>query len=540
MKLRLSNHLLVFGLICLAPVVLAVLVLGYDRALEERRRVEEQTVTLVKDFQGDIDVAVANLTNVLQALATSPSIESKDWTTFHRQSEIVAREVDAVIVLRDLDGRHLVNTLFADRPPQDLMTIDPKLKRADAKAIETGRPVLSDLYTGATKGTPYLAVVVPLIRDGHAAMLLTAAITTERITSKLVLGKLADKGWLAAVIGSDLRLVARTRDPKTYVGTMASPEMARVLSSAPSGILQSRTLDGVDVFTAFQRTDLGWWVVVSVPLVVLHEPVRALVILMLSIASAVLAATLIAAWTYGRVLGREVSTLSRNARAMGQDAPLQPYSQHIIEVAEAQQALFDAQSKVDALIAELNHRVKNTLTVIKVLASRSVGSRRDRDAVSSRISALTIAHEALTETRWRGADLGRLAQTIARSCDAAIACTGPAVRLEPKAAVALAQIVQELLSNARQHGALRERSGRIDLTWSVTDGMLQITWAERSPLRPQGPDHAAGFGLQVVELCVVRQLGGEVNIHAKPEGWTVDMAIPMRGDLGAMAELTTL
>jgi two-component sensor histidine kinase len=537
MQLRLSNHLIVFALICLAPVILAVLVVGYDVAAIERQRLEDRTVALVRDFQGDLDGEARTLTNVLEALATSASIDHQDWEGFQQQASVIAARIGAAIVLRTLDGKHLVNTLVPDLSTRDITTADPELRRADAKAIASRAPALSNLCRGATSQGLYVAFVAPVLRGGEPVYLLSIAITTDRIAKLLDLGKLSEDGWLASVIGSDTRLVARTRDPETFVGTPVSAEIKRVLAGSEIGVLQSRTLDGIDVFTAYKRTQMGWWVLVSVPLQVLHAPVRALVIVMLFIAGSVLAVAVIAAWTYGRLLGREVSTLSRNALAMGQNATLQPYSHHIVEVADAQQALFDAQRRVEDLIAELNHRVKNTLTVIKVLANRSVGSRRDRDAVSARISALTIAHEALTETHWQGADLAKLAQAIARGSDFAIFCAGPTLILESKATVALAQVLQELLSNARQHGALRERSGVVQLIWIVKQDVLHLEWQERSPLRPQSPDHAAGFGLKVVELCVVRQLGGILDVQMQPHGWTVVMCFPMSGELGTMARL---
>jgi two-component sensor histidine kinase len=537
MKLRLSNHLIVFGLICLAPAVIAGIVVGYRLATAERVRLERQTVSLVEDYQRDIDADIRSLVGTLEALATARTLDAQDWAAFREQAGVVAEKAGALILLRDLEGRHLVNTTFAGAAPPPTVTTDPVVLRADRQAIDTGQPVLSDLFRGTRSGRPYVAVIVPVIRQGKTVYLLSVAITNERITESLRLGQLSSSGWLAAVVGSDRRVIARTRDIDTFVGNAAAGNLVEAMKTETSGTLTSRTLDGIDVFTAFQRTRMGWTVIVNAPLDELHRPLRTLVLVLVSIVGIVLLVTLIAAWTYGSMLGREVSTLLRNARAMGQDAPLQPYGQHIEEVAEVQQALFDAQAKVEQLIAELNHRVKNTLTVIKVLASRSVGNRRDRDAVVARISALTIAHEALTETLWRGADLGKLARSIARTVDVAVVASGPAVRLTPKAAVAVAQVLQELLSNACQHGALRERSGRVDLVWSAEDDQLSVVWTERAPLKPQAPDHAAGFGLKVIELCVVRQLGGQLSIDTSPQGWSVSFTFPMDGELGQMAQL---
>ena len=541
MKLRLSlrNHLLIFGLICLMPVLVATALLAVERAATEHQRMEDRARGLASEFQRDIDSEIAGRLNMLRALSASPAIDAQDFRSFEQQLGEVARALDVVIVLRAPKGLHLASSITpvgaGEHAPT---TIDPILLNADREAIETRQPALSDLYRGVTDGRNFVAIVYPIVRNDQVAYLLTLAMSPEFVGKKLTLGASAQQGWLAAVLGKDMRLIARTREPQTFVGRPATGDIREAVMMASDGTVRTRTLDNVDVFTAFRHTALGWTVVVSVPEVILDEPVRHLILILIGLAVFVLLVTLLCAFVYGRKLGREVATLSRNARAMGTNAPLLPYTQHIEEVAAAQQALFDAQSQVSLLIAELNHRVKNTLTVIKVIAGRSVGNRRDRDEVAGRISALTLAHEALSETQWRGADLHKLVTAVARSFDVVIGCEGPAITLMPKAAVAMAQVVQELVSNARQHGALRERSGRVDLVWHVEGEDLHLDWIEHSPLKPQPPSHAAGFGLQVVDLCIARQLGGSIHIETQPDGWRIELVFPMDGELGSAAVLT--
>lgn len=66
------------------------------------------------------------------------------------------------------------------------------------------------------------------------------------------------------------------------------------------------------------------------------------------------------------------------------------------------------------LLAELSHRVKNTLAVVQSIAHqtmRSGGSSEDFiRSLDGRLSALGSAHDLLVETEWQGADLGALAR----------------------------------------------------------------------------------------------------------------------------------
>jgi len=73
-----------------------------------------------------------------------------------------------------------------------------------------------------------------------------------------------------------------------------------------------------------------------------------------------------------------------------------------------------AEERQRLLTAELNHRVKNTLAVVQSLAARSLTEGRQlaeaREVFSRRLSALAAAHDLLTRSEWRGADLKTLAE----------------------------------------------------------------------------------------------------------------------------------
>ena len=56
-------------------------------------------------------------------------------------------------------------------------------------------------------------------------------------------------------------------------------------------------------------------------------------------------------------------------------------------------------------MAELDHRVKNTLAVVHSLAARSLTAGAERQALLGRLQALTNAHEPLSLGKWRAVDL---------------------------------------------------------------------------------------------------------------------------------------
>jgi two-component sensor histidine kinase len=164
--------------------------------------------------------------------------------------------------------------------------------------------------------------------------------------------------------------------------------------------------------------------------------------------------------------------------------------------------------------------VKNTLAVVQAMASQtfraeigdpSKAVRKYQD----RIASLAVAHDVLTENNWGPIRLGALVDGILERSDRAspmIAAQGPDVRLSPRQAVVVALGLNELLENARSHGALRQPSGKVAITWSrdAEDG-FSFSWREAGGVGKEIPGHE-GFG-----TSFLRSLGDEFDGTARLE-----------------------
>src|SRR5262249_24725617 len=75
-----------------------------------------------------------------------------------------------------------------------------------------------------------------------------------------------------------------------------------------------------------------------------------------------------------------------------------------------------SQADRELLIKELNHRVKNILTMVQALVAstlRSAASIPDaKKTIDERIIALGCAHDVLTEEHWESADLRQLVLSV--------------------------------------------------------------------------------------------------------------------------------
>ena len=192
-----------------------------------------------------------------------------------------------------------------------------------------------------------------------------------------------------------------------------------------------------------------------------------------------------------------------------------------------------AQESQAILIAELNHRVKNILALIRSLVRQSRQNAVTMEGFAGdlehRIRALALAHDQLTQTGWHRAPLRRLLEAEARAWTSSadrVALVGPGVTLDSRAYQALALVFHEMMTNAAKYGALSRSSGRLDVTWSRDPGGdLRIEWRELGG-PPVMPPQRRGFGSVIVEQTVPFELRGEARIQYLTQGVHGTFLIP--------------
>ncbi|WP_296598297.1 HWE histidine kinase domain-containing protein [Phenylobacterium sp.] len=182
------------------------------------------------------------------------------------------------------------------------------------------------------------------------------------------------------------------------------------------------------------------------------------------------------------------------------------------------------------LINELNHRVKNTLATVQSIAAQTLRGASAplgaRDALASRIVALSKAHDVLTSEQWSGANLDEIALQAMQPFrlglgEERIVVEGPRVRVPPKTAIAVALALHELATNAVKYGALSNADGHVTFRWEVGKGRaaqkLTAVWREADG-PPVTPPTRAGFGTRLIERGLASDLNGEVAIAYPRDG----------------------
>lgn len=185
---------------------------------------------------------------------------------------------------------------------------------------------------------------------------------------------------------------------------------------------------------------------------------------------------------------------------------------------------------------ELNHRVKNIITLVKSIAVQTGAHAQSvsdySTSLEGRLRALAFAHDqSLSSTV--GGDLETLVEAEAGlhryGPDAErVSASGPKVRLNDRAFGVLALTVHELMTNAAKYGALSTPTGRLEITWSLTDtGDCEVMWIE-SDGPEVAPPTRQGFGSKLVQTTIVYDLGGRADVDYDPKGIKARLLVPAK------------
>ncbi|CAO3425202.1 hypothetical protein [Azospirillum doebereinerae] len=183
-----------------------------------------------------------------------------------------------------------------------------------------------------------------------------------------------------------------------------------------------------------------------------------------------------------------------------------------------------AEERRKLLIDELNHRVKNTLATVQSIAAQTLRSTPSPEvfsrAFTDRLVALSRAHDLLNLESWQGASLREVIAAALFLHDPSRAhLRGEAVRVSPRAALALSMVVHELASNAAKYGALSVPDGRLDVVWRLVDGTsaLDLSWKEQGGPGVVEPARR-GFGSRLIERSLTHELGGTAKLFFEQDG----------------------
>ena len=173
------------------------------------------------------------------------------------------------------------------------------------------------------------------------------------------------------------------------------------------------------------------------------------------------------------------------------------------------------------LLAELNHRAKNILAVVRGMAHLSFGSSTDveqaQKAFDSRLDSIAKANDILHAQSGGAALLGEIVDEALNGCGVGVdraTRDGPELCIDSSTSILVSLAVHELCTNAFKYGALSTSEGSVAIRWQVDpqdSSRLDFEWVEQGGPPVQAPDRQ-GFGMRILKRGMEMESGGQAEI----------------------------
>ncbi|MGL4314889.1 MAG: sensor histidine kinase, partial [Sphingomonas sp.] len=233
-------------------------------------------------------------------------------------------------------------------------------------------------------------------------------------------------------------------------------------------------------------------------------------------------------------------------------APVRDVNGRIIEWLGTSTDIHDLrqlQERQQLLVAELQHRVRNILTVVRSVFARTVETGRSIEEIADhfkgRLDAMARTQAVVTQTASGTVDLENLIRdellSVGITDGVRLSISGPDLPLPASVAESIGLAIHELTTNAVKYGALRESGGQVDIHWEINlveQGQRRLTliWREQGvPAVGMKPAHH-GFGRELIERALPYRLGAETQLEFRGGGVRCSISLLLPDD-GQVAQI---
>jgi two-component sensor histidine kinase len=180
------------------------------------------------------------------------------------------------------------------------------------------------------------------------------------------------------------------------------------------------------------------------------------------------------------------------------------YRSIVMQQRQISRRLLEEESYRKLVVEELQHRLKNKSSTIHAVLHQVLENEPQVWAsIDNRIRALSATDDLIARVDGTGCDIkDLLLSELGPYGHVRFNLNGEPLFLPAKLAVSLALIFHELATNAGKYGAFSSARGLLQVSWTLSEDRLNLTWDET-----EGPAveniGAAGFGTKLLRSALL-------------------------------------
>jgi PAS domain S-box-containing protein len=205
------------------------------------------------------------------------------------------------------------------------------------------------------------------------------------------------------------------------------------------------------------------------------------------------------------------------------------------------QEMKELQERQKVMVAELQHRTRNLIAVIRAISQQTMSLTGPTEAFqeefSHRLEALARVQGLLSRSDEEPITIESLVRmeldALGAIDDGRIVVRGPRVSLRNSIVQTFAFGLHELATNARKYGALSQNGGRLAVTWELSqtdDGSWRVAlkWVETGAGMPDDASpQRHGYGRELIERALPYSLNAKTSYELRPEGVYCTIDLPL-------------
>ncbi|HEX2147774.1 MAG TPA: HWE histidine kinase domain-containing protein [Pseudorhizobium sp.] len=546
-RMSVTSRLLLLTLLALVP---ALLVLTYNLFSARQSAYREiHSSALITGHLASLEMRriVSSIHSTLDVLSTVPILRTGPGRPCSDYVRVVDEKLEMLenIAVLSPTGELLCTSIPA---PQNNNFSD---RQYFQDALSSRSFVLGTYIVDRITGDPTLPMALPVLDQGEVRQVIVAYLDLEWLGVRVREREYSGGGNSLTIADRNGVIIAREPLPERFVGTTIPEEFRHLVRQNAPGTVEITSQDGTKRILGYYPDQEAFYVSAGYSVEGGLQQVSRVTRFGLVVIALAIVGPFFAVWWAGHALIRRpaheivrsidawrkgnesVRTGMTGDGAFGIIGSAVDAFMDELALRREQQQQDDRMRHI--LIRELDHRIKNILSMVQAVARQTFRAADSVEDVSEaffrRLHAMAGAHQLLTKN-WQSASLKATVETaIAPFEDPDLnrfAIEGEDFEVPSSTALSLSMALHELCTNAAKYGALSVETGRVEIKWThpaTPDSDFVFTWKENGG-PPVAPPKREGFGTLMIERVLSQQLQAKVAMRYEPMGLQCEIRAP--------------